>query len=63
MRDKHYSIKPIRMAEETWKKLRGLRKDSGLTWNLFLLDLTSQYGKSIQHNKSKTKGRNKINKV
>lgn len=39
MRDKHYSNKTIRLADETWEKLKNKRRTSGKTWNLFLLGL------------------------
>lgn len=60
MRDKHYNIKPIRMSEDTWLELRKLKKQSNLTWNLFLLKL--MYGKSIQSstNKKRSKESTKV---
>jgi predicted DNA-binding protein len=39
MRNKHYKIKGIRMSEETYQRLKEKRKKSGLSWNLFLLEL------------------------
>jgi hypothetical protein len=42
MKDLIYQNKTIRMHEETWKKLKEKRKRSGLSWNLFLLELTKK---------------------
>ena len=39
MKDVKYKIKCIRMNEKTWKSLKDKRKRSGLSWNLFLLEL------------------------
>jgi hypothetical protein len=39
MRNEHYKIKTIRMSEKTYKQLREKRKKTGLSWNLFLLEL------------------------
>ena len=30
------------MSEETWENLKEKKKKSGLTWNLYLLDLLSK---------------------
>ena len=37
-----YRTYSIRMSEETWETLKEKRKKSGLTWNLYLLDLLSK---------------------
>jgi len=42
MKDLNYKIKCIRMDERTWEKLKGKRKESGLSWNLFLLKLVEK---------------------
>ncbi len=34
-----YKTKPIRMAEDTWKKLKDKKIKSSLSWNLFLIYL------------------------
>lgn len=39
MRDKHYKIKNIRMAEDTWKALKEEKVKSAKSWNLFLKEL------------------------
>lgn len=39
MKEIKYKIKCIRMNEKTWKSLKDKRKRSGLSWNLFLLEL------------------------
>lgn len=44
MRDKHYKVKHIRMSEETYKKLKDKRKKSGLSWNLFIINLLKMRG-------------------
>ncbi len=36
MRDKHYKIRGIRMADNTWEALKESRRFSKLSWNLFL---------------------------
>lgn len=45
MRDKHYTIKPIRMDDKLWAELRYLKQVSGKTWNLFIKDLIKAYVK------------------
>ena len=39
MRNIKYKGKCIKMNEETWLLLKDKRKDSGLSWNMFLLKL------------------------
>jgi len=39
MRDKHYTNKCLRIDDKTWKRLKDKRKKSGLSWNMFLLEL------------------------
>jgi predicted DNA-binding protein len=39
MRDQHYKNKTIRIADETWERLKNRRRKSGKTWNLFLIAL------------------------
>lgn len=34
-----YPTRPIRMSDETWNKLKESKLRSGLSWNLFLLEL------------------------
>ncbi len=34
-----YKTKPIRMDDRTWDKLKENKIKSGLSWNLFLLEL------------------------
>lgn len=34
-----YKTKPIRMADETWERLKSKKIRSGLSWNLFLVEL------------------------
>jgi hypothetical protein len=43
MRDKHYKGKHIRMDEKTWERLKEKRKQSKLSWNLFIIELL-KYG-------------------
>lgn len=50
MRDKQYKAKAIRMDEPVWDKLKETRKNSGLTWNLFIKELI----KSYENNRRKT---------
>jgi hypothetical protein len=38
-KDIKYKIKGIRMHEKTWEILKQERKQSNLTWNVFLLKL------------------------
>lgn len=38
-KDLKYKAKPIRMHEDTWEKLKKARKQSGDSWNIFLLKL------------------------
>jgi len=45
MRDKHYNIKGIRMADTTWIAFRKLKLESGLSWNLFILKIIREYDK------------------
>lgn len=33
------------MSEETWKRLMEERKKSGLSWNMYLLELIDKKGK------------------
>lgn len=42
MKDINYKIKHIRMNEKTWKSLKEKRKRSGLSWNLFLVELLNK---------------------
>lgn len=37
-----YKGKCIKMHEDTWKKLMLKRKKSGLSWNLYLLELMNK---------------------
>jgi hypothetical protein len=39
MKDVIYKNKSIKMHETTWKMLKDKRKRSGLSWNMFLLEL------------------------
>lgn len=39
----HYSNKTIRIADETWERLKTKRRKSGKTWNLYLVDLLKTY--------------------
>lgn len=39
----HYSNKTIRIADNTWERLKVKRRKSGKTWNLYLLDLLKSY--------------------
>ena len=39
MRDKHYKVRHIRLSEETYQRLKDKRKRSGLSWNLFMVEL------------------------
>ena len=39
MRDKHYKNRVMRTSDETWKRLKEKRKKSGLSWNLFIVEL------------------------
>jgi len=45
----HYSNKTIRIADGTWEKLKSKRRQSGKTWNLYLLGLLKHY----EHRKNK----------
>lgn len=49
MKDLKYKGKHIRMSEETWKKLKDKRKRSGLSWNLYLVELLNN--KNYERNK------------
>jgi len=40
MRNKHYKNRNIRLSEEVWEKLKAEQKKSGLSWNLFISNLT-----------------------
>lgn len=42
MKDLKYKGKCIKMHEETWEKLKDKRKQSGKSWNLFLLELLEE---------------------
>lgn len=44
MKDIKYKIKGIRMNEKTWELLKKERKQSNLSWNLFLLKLIKKKG-------------------
>ena len=46
----HYSNKTIRMADETWERMKLKRKRSGKTWNLYLLDLLKNYEQRKKEN-------------
>lgn len=46
MRDKHYKVKPIRLSEEVWQKLKKQKDKSGFTWNLFIQQLLEKYAKN-----------------
>jgi len=37
MKDLHYENKTIRMNDKTWERLKAAHRDSGLTWNMFLI--------------------------
>ena len=37
-----YKTKPIRMDDRTWKSLKDKKIRSGLSWNLYLLELLSK---------------------
>lgn len=39
MVDTHYKIKHIRLHEEVWKTLKQKRRESGLSWNLYIKKL------------------------
>lgn len=57
MRDLKYKIKTIRMKEETWEKFKDKRKRSGLSWNLFIIELLKNNGRQgIQKLGKNTKG-------
>jgi len=36
MRDKHYPNRTVRIADDVWETIKSVRKDSGLSWNLFM---------------------------
>lgn len=44
MKNIKYKVKHIRMNEKTWKSLKDKRERSGLSWNLFLLELLKKHG-------------------
>ena len=49
MRDQHYKNKTIRIADETWEKLKEERRKSNKSWNMFsvlILKLLKKYGHS-----------------
>jgi len=52
MTDKHnklrYSVKALRVADEIWKELVALKKESGLSWNLFIKKLIDFYEKNLE---------------
>jgi len=53
MRDKHYKNKTIRIADETWERLKEERRKSGKSWNLFgliILKLLKKYEHKINKN-------------
>ena len=51
MRDKHYKNRTIRLADETWEKLKEKRLNSGKSWNIFILSLLNIYKKYEQYKK------------
>lgn len=55
MREKHYSSKTIRMAEETWDEMKKERLKSNKSWNLFIVLLLRTL-KLYGTRKSKQKG-------
>ena len=44
MRDLKYKNKTIKMDEKTWEKLKDKRRRSGLSWNLFIVELLKKNG-------------------
>jgi hypothetical protein len=38
---KEYKTRHIRMSDEAWKKLKEKRRESGLSWNLFIKRLNN----------------------
>jgi hypothetical protein len=50
-----YKTRYIRMSDITWARLKKLKKKSGKTWNLFILeDLILRNGKTKKRDKSIT---------
>ncbi len=37
-----YGVRPIRMDDRTWEKLKSLKIKSGVSWNKFLLELVNK---------------------
>lgn len=37
-----YKTKPIRMADETWERLKQKKISSGKSWNLFMVELLNK---------------------
>ncbi len=48
MRNKHYTNKTMRIADETWEKLKIARVKSGKSWNLYMSSIL----KSAKHIKN-----------
>lgn len=38
-----YKTRPIRMHDKTWEKLKDKKIRSGLSWNLFIIELLKQW--------------------
>lgn len=45
MRSLYYKNKTLRVADGTWERFKKKRKNSGLSWNLFIVLLLTLYKK------------------
>lgn len=51
MRDKHYPNRTMRVADDVWEAIKLVRKESGLSWNLFIKLVTTKFKNHEQKSK------------